>query len=528
MATLQPKSDLNVALRAVCSSLDIIEHALQNRDEARVIFSGIDFMQECMDSDGKVDPNKLDRYAGDIFIMPPEKAHIMMRAMDENMVDHVSFNVMAKRDGVPEQDGMIPCREETWIIPSKFHNPIAEKIKNDIMAERGVRSITMSELNKDAVERGDSIITIRGVDKKLFNHMIDEHSVPACYVIQDKGKNYDLSILSKNGDKFINAITSELSRMSGEQGRYMDRTYEERVKNAREIMQMGVDDRKTVLVGDVQPDGTFHEGIVMDRDGAKRVIFLKDNVLMIGSVARESYMFQATVNDRLKQYETPGVARSDKPHLSVKELRELGRDLRTMESQVREPDERTQKMFRYKDYIIRNYYSHVISDNFHDSYRDEILDRIKNAKWHALEHGLSREAQELDKDIAEGSASSVGNRSKTKTLVGIDLNTVNHDGFTLDDLGYPTPVITYMERLGIDEHSSYELGIASDIVIDELMHEDKDIQLYVAHELGVYIDDIARSEIEISAPMDEERVREAVEREEIRELEEEREEEPEH
>ena len=146
----------------------------------------------------------------------------------------------------------------------------------------------------------------------------------------------------------------------------------------------------------------------------------------------------------------------------------------------------------------------------------DVLDRTKNAKWHALENGLTREAEELSKDVAEGSAS--GASTKQQTLVGIDLTTISTDAFTQDDLGFPTPAEKYAECIGIDEKTADEIGFTADMHINDLMHEERAIQMSVINELSVYAYELTHSTIEMGEPTIEEQEREEQEREEELEL----------
>ena len=55
MATWQVKSDLNIALHTVSSALDIMDRAMRRGDDKRLIFTEVDFMQECLNEHGEPD-----------------------------------------------------------------------------------------------------------------------------------------------------------------------------------------------------------------------------------------------------------------------------------------------------------------------------------------------------------------------------------------------------------------------------------------------------------------------------------------
>lgn len=515
MATLQPKSDMNIALRTTCSALQIIEHALMMHDEERIIFSGKDFIEDCM-VDGHLDQEKFKKNTGNPYILSPEIGRKMAQEMALQQADFICFNLITEENQEKNEKDPL-CKTRTWLIPSKEYERTAEVIANEIKTQLRVRKVPIEKLRDYSLRSGEEITVFKSIKKPLIDRMIDEINMPAQYAISEKNGVCNISMLSKDREKFMQALATEIGYMSGTEGELWRKEQREKSQFASSIMKSIADDRKSFFIGNIQNDGTYHEGIAIDRDGARRLLFTEGMTLVLDRISRSDHMFNARVNAIIKDFNEPAVAEIDSRIVTRDNIKDASKRLvERPQTEKIQNSEKKDKILNYKDYIIKNYYSQLITDQFFSTYRMDVLDRTKNAKWHALENGLTREAEELSKDIAEGSASGVS--TKQRTLVGIDLTTISTDAFTQDDLGFPTPAEKYAECLGIDEKTADEIGFTADMHINALMHEDRAIQMSVINELSVYAYELTHNTIEMGEPTIEEQEREEQEREEELEL----------
>ena len=495
MATWQTKSDLNIALRTVSSALDIIDSAMRRGDDHRLIFTEVDFFRSCLDENGNPDKQKLESCIGKIITTSPEKAKLLSEKLCDEHIDHSTFNVLRDKKSNPrfpvknsEKTNEIAVTEETWFVTHKRDekavNRIVSALNNKPLEIRDAKKLI--EASKDPL-RGFELTTIRNVSPRILSMMEDKKQLASVYAKnkQPDGQ-YVIAIPSNEKDAFVKNMYASIGHIAGTEGEREQQQLREQYTYEDKHLLRAKDDRKPFFVADLATDGSFSEGVIVDKAGVRRVIFEKEQTYVVESYKRESSHFDFQAAYLIGRYENPGylelsgsyIARDDV--LKMQDKIQPDKDL----SFHKPLDGTRQVAINNKNYIVQHYLAPVMQEIVSDTLRESALGRIRDAKWHALENGLANEAAELGRDEAEGSASMT---PKTRgTLRGIDMGTVNHEGFNVpDEFSFKTRE-EFGRAIGLNEAEMKISGFLTktDDVLDRMVNATSDIQKMTLEEVG--------------------------------------------
>lgn len=498
MATWQVKSDLNIALHTVSSALDIVDRAMRRGDDKRLIFTEVDFMKECLNEQGEPDHDKMKETIGRIITTSPEKASVISERLSDDQIDHATFNVLKKRNDKArrlvkneERADEIQVDETTWVITTKRDQKKVDQIIDELNAHPFyVRDADrLISASKDPL-RGFELTTIRNVNPEIIDMMADKKLLTSVYATnRQKDGRYTIAIPSNEKDDFIRNLYASIGHIAGTEEKLRQQQLKNRYTFEDKHMLRAKDSRKPFFVADLNKDGTFSEGVIIDKAGARRVIFEKDNTYVVESYKRESSHFDFQAAYLIGKYDRPGYL-----ELSGEQIRRD--DIMKAQDRIQPEntlppvsiDNKRQLAITNKNYIVQHYLSPVMQEIVSDTLRESALGRIRDAKWHALENGLSNEAAELGRDEAEGSASVT---PKTKgTLRGIDMGTVNHEGFNSPDEFCFKTREEFGRAIGLNDAEMKLSGLLTktDDAIDRMINSSYDMQKMTLEEVGYFYD----------------------------------------
>lgn len=497
MATWHTKSDLNIALRTVSSAIDIIEHAMRRGDDHRLIFTEVDFFRSCLDNEGNPDKKKLESSIGKIITSSPERAKLLSERLCDEHIDHSTFNVLrdkASNSRFPvknsEKTNEIAVTEETWIVTHKRYEKAVTRIVNELSDKpleiRDAKKLI--DASKDPV-RGFELTTIRNVNSRVLSMMEDKRQLASVYATnkQPDGQ-YTIAIPSNEKDAFIKRMYASIGHISGTEGEMEQAQLREQYTYEDKHLLRAKDDRKPFFIADLSPNGKFSEGVIVDKAGVRRVIFEKDKTYVVEFHKRESSHFDFQAAYLIGRYKNPGYLELSGSHISRDDILKMQDKIRPDKdlSFHKAIDGTRQIAINNKNYIVQHYLAPVMQEIVSDTLRESAIGRIRDAKWHALENGLTNEAAELGRDEAEGSAS-LSPRTRG-TLRGIDMGTVNHEGFNYPDEFCFKSREEFGRAIGLNETEMKLSGFLTktDDVLDRMINASADIQKMTLEEVGYF------------------------------------------
>lgn len=497
MATWQTKSDLNIALQTVSSALDIIDRAMRRGDDHRLIFTETDFFHSCLDNEGNPDKQKLESCIGKVITTSPEKAKLLSERLCDEHIDHSTFNILRDKvsnsrfpvkNSEKEKINEIAVTEETWFVTHKRD----EKAVNRIVAELNNKPLEIRdaqkliEASKDPL-RGFELTTIRNVSPRILSMMEDKKQLASVYAKnkQPDGQ-YVIAIPSNEKDAFVKNMYNSIGHIAGTEGEREQQQLREQYAYEDKHLLRAKDDRKPFFVADLAPDGTFSEGVIVDKAGVRRVILEKEQTYVVESYKRESSHFDFQAAYLIGRYQNPGYLELSGSHITRDDILKAQDRIRPdKDLSFHKPLDGTRQVaINNKNYIVQHYLAPVMQEIVSNTLRESALGRIRDAKWHALENGLANEAAELGRDEAEGSASVT---PKTKgTLRGIDMGTVNHEGFNAPDEFCFKSREEFGRAIGLNEAEMKISGLLTrtDDVLDRIIDASADIQKMTLEEVG--------------------------------------------
>lgn len=495
MATWQTKSDLNIALQTVSSALDVIDRAMRRGDDDRLIFTEVDFFRSCLDSDGNPDKQKLESCVGKVITTSPEKAKLLSERLCDEHIDHSTFNVLRDKTSnsrIPvknsEKTNEIAVTEETWFVTHKRDekavNRIVSELNNKPLEIRDAQKLIAA--SKDPLH-GFELTTIRNVSPRILSMMEDKKQLASVYAKnkQPDGQ-YVIAVPSNEKDAFVKNMYNSIGHIAGTEGEREQQQLREQYAYEDKHLLRAKDDRKPFFVADLAPDGTFSEGVIVDKAGVRRVILEKEQTYVVESYKRESSHFDFQAAYLIGRYQNPGYLELSGSHITRDDiLKAQDRIQPDKDLSFHKPLDGTRQVaINNKNYIVQHYLAPVMQEIVSNTLRESALGRIRDAKWHALENGLANEAAELGRDEAEGSASVT---PKTKgTLRGVDMGTVNHEGFNAPDEFCFKSREEFGRAIGLNETEMKISGLLTrtDDVLDRIIDASADIQKMTLEEVG--------------------------------------------
>ena len=473
------------------SALDVIAQALANGDDTRLIFSEKDFLYDCVGENGEVaSPEQLKSMIGDVLIIPNEEdARLFSKRLADQNIDHCFFDVIKSVQGPRQlgQDNILETRArlETWIIPSKEQNDKAKALFDAFLKNEKEKRIDMDRLIKASMSpvKPFELTMIKNVDNNILRAMETNMHTAPFYAVNEGPVTSTVVLPSVSSNKFMQNMISTIATRSGYEKTSWDISRSDMFKYENSHLPRIVDDRKPFFVADLQPDDTFKEGVVVDKEGVRRLIFAEDKTYVVESYSRSSNFFNAYAAYLIGRYENPGYVELTGSNIQRDDI------IKAQAGIVRE--ERTQKKdpakeiaISQKNYLVQNFIAPAMMLEISNTSREEALSRIGNAKWHALENGLYYEAQELGKDEAEGHAASTPRNRNT--LRGVDLTTVDHEGFDFkDDLCYQTRE-ELGRAIGLNDAETVRLIAVTDARLDNIIRSDPEIKRETIREIGEF------------------------------------------
>lgn len=489
-------------LGAMRSALDVIAQALENGDETRFIFSEKDFLYDCVGEDGHVaNPERLKEMIGDVIVMSNEAdAKLFSKRLADQNIDYFLFDVIKNDPGKNpfNQDehalttGSIPetyAKLETWIIPSKEHNDRSRSLFNAFLKSEKEKRIDMDRLIKASKSpvRPFELTMVKNVNNHILRAMESSMHTAPFYSIVEGPVTSSVVLPSASINKFMQNMLSTIATRSGSEKNVFDFSRNEMFEYENKYLPRTVDDRKPFFIADLQPDDTFKEGVVIDKQGARRLIFAEDKTYVVESYSRNSNFFDAYAAYLIGRYQNPGYVELNGSNIQRDDIIKAQGNI-VRDRSIKEPNPAKEMAISQKNYLIQNFIAPAMLLEISNTSREEALSRIGNAKWHALENGLYCEAQELGKDEAEGHAASTPRNRNT--MRGIDLNTVDHEGFDLkDDLYYATRE-ELGRAIGLNESEISRLTSVVDARLDNIIRSDPEVKRETLHEIGEFYNEI--------------------------------------
>lgn len=501
MANLETKGSLSPALSGVQTALSIIAHGLERHDETRLIFEEKDFLLDCFNEEGRVDSDRLKDCLGDyIAIGDEDVAKRYEQKLRNANISHCVMDVLKKDDSNPikqmslreakeaSKDLEIKAKTETWFMFPKKAERNAQKILHELedsLKEKRFPIEQMIKASKSPVKPFE-ISIMDGIDNKIVSAMEKNHLMARFYSVIEGPVKSSIVFPSIYKNEISKNLMMCIGHTSGKE--QDDRAKEKQNTYAYENRHLSraVDDRKPFFIANLSEDGkTFNEGVVIDANGSRRLVFEKNKTYVVEYYPRNLNSFTAYTAGLIGKYKNPGYLELTGRSIQRDDIMK-NRDKIVPDKEMRIGKTVDALAVSHKNYLIQHYIVPIMEMEISGTTREEVLGRIRSAKWHALENGLYCEAQELGKDEAEGSAST---SSKTKgTMRGVDLGTVNHEGFDLtDDLYYGTKT-ELAHAIGLTDREIEKIGFlkVDDPNLDHILKARPEVKKEVIQEIGEF------------------------------------------
>lgn len=509
MAKMDYKGSLSPALTGLQTALSVIAHGLEHGDDTRFIFEEKDFLQDCFDASGHADLEKLNNQLGDyISIDSEDMADRFEQKLSEANISHCVMGVVKKEDKNQERfkisrDAKEPVQEEEinadlerWFVFSKDDIERASNVLHQMEAGFNEHQYPVDQMIRASKSpmKPFELSIMDNVDNRLIRAMQEDRHVSKFYSVIEGPEKSAIVYPSIYKSKLTKNLMTTLGNISGQERKMRSVEEQRRYDYANKHMLRVVDDRKPFFVANLEPDGkTFNEGIVVDANGVRRLFFTKDKTYVVENHPRNLSSFAPYAADLISKYRNPGYLELTGRSIQRDDI-VRNQDKIVADGEWKEEKPQTKNLvFAQKNYLIQHYLVPIMEKEISGTTREEMLGRIRSAKWHALENGLYNEAQELGKDEAEGSAAT--SQKTKKTMRGIDLGTVNHEGFDQDDDFYYGSREELGHAMGLSQQEMAESGFLTvhDPQLDNIIRAKAEVQHEVLKEIDAFYKEVEKN-----------------------------------